>query len=211
MESTADLLIALAMLAAILTAIIAPVVWIQTRSGKTPQCVAVLAARYALQPQPSSHRRMLFFAGTVDGFRMEVANHVNAFDRFPPTPMRSSIARNLVIRVIRAEPIGQAFTIDNAYGSETGFGPGDFGLHHTYRIRTQRPVWLERVLADKELVAILNGFCEPQGYRRFVLAAVNESGAVGLQSEPTEESAAAAAEQLLRLMQILRERCACTD
>jgi hypothetical protein len=209
MESTADLLLALAMLAAILTAFCGPIVWYATRPGQTRQSATLIAEQYKLAAQPSPHARMLFFAGTVDGFRMEAATAVNLFDRHPPTVMRSAFVRNLVIRVFLPEPFGPPFTLDNAYGSLTDFDPAGFGLHPKYRVRAANPDWLKQLLAHEELTALLNGFVEPGGHRRFVVVLVNEHGAVGMLGDPTAASAADAAAKLLRLMQVLRSMPGC--
>ncbi len=101
----ADVLLSLAMLAAILGAIIVPIVWMNVRSGRSREAAAAVASKYALAPLPAPHRRMAVFSGEVDGLRMEVVAHANVFDRQTREPFRYGASRSLMIRLWRPAPL----------------------------------------------------------------------------------------------------------
>jgi hypothetical protein len=203
---TTDLLQSLGLLAAVLFAICAPIIWLAVRSGKAPAAAAALAQRHGLRAQPAPHRRMRLFTGEVDGFAMEIVVHGNIFDRYPPAAIGYGATRSLAIRLIRPEPLGTPFLVENVPGVENQHAPAPFGLHPIFKLRTTRPEWLRRLLAEPNVLRLLNGFQEPATPRPHVISALNEHGAVAWLSEPTPDVAVQVTGELLTIMRRLRER-----
>jgi len=202
----ADLPGALAMLAAILAAIVVPIVWLARRSGGAPASASAVAERYGLRAQPALHRRMHVYAGEIDRVRMEAVVHASFFDRLPPAPLRYDGTRSLMIRLLLPRLLATPFLVENAVRLDTEHDPSGFGLHQVFRIHTSQPDWLRRLL-DAEIARRLNGFQDPQPPRPHVIVGFNEHGAMAWMSDPTPETALAVAEDLIGVQRLLLDRC----
>ncbi len=56
---------------------------------------------------------MAFYAGAVDGFRVEAVTHANIFDRLPPAPPRYGASRSLMIRLFLPRPVATHSQVKN--------------------------------------------------------------------------------------------------